>query len=63
MSRGRCSRARLRTWSKRYADGNASTEDFRALAGELSGRDLTAFFDAWLVTPERPADIAANGLG
>ena len=34
-----------------------------ALAEELSGRDLDAFFDAWLVAPVKPADTAANGLG
>ena len=55
--------ALLRTWAQRFRDGNASTEDFRALAQELSGRDLTGFFDAWLFTDLRPADTAANGLG
>ena len=53
----------LRTWAHRYQGGNASTEDFRALAQEISGRDLTAFFDAWLVATQRPADTVANGLG
>ncbi len=53
----------LRTWARRYADGNASTRDLQALAQQLSGRNLTSFFDAWLFTTERPADTAANGLG
>jgi aminopeptidase N len=44
----------LRRW---YADnkyGNVSTEDFIALAEEVSGRDLEAFFDAWLFEEGRP---------
>ncbi len=53
----------LRTWVERRRHGNGSTADFRALAEELSGRDLDAFFDAWLVAPVKPADTAANGLG
>ena len=43
--------------------GNAATEDFLALAEQVSGRDLDAFFQTWLVATEKPADTAANGLG
>jgi aminopeptidase N len=44
----------LRTYSQRFAYGNASTEDFVALAEELSGQDLGDFFDAWLFQTELP---------
>jgi aminopeptidase N len=44
----------LRTWSSRYGGGDASTEDFIALAEEVSGEDLTALFDAWLYQPDLP---------
>ena len=40
-----------------------STAQFEALAEDVSGLDLDAFFDAWLHTPAKPADTAANGLG
>ena len=43
--------------------GNAATEDFLALAEQVSGRDLDAFFHTWVVATEKPADTAANGLG
>lgn len=38
----------LRTWADRYAYANASTEDFVALAEELSGTSLEDLFDVWL---------------
>ncbi|MFT4040945.1 MAG: M1 family metallopeptidase [Thermomicrobiales bacterium] len=38
----------LRAWPERYRNGNAATADFVALAEEISGRDLDAFFDGWL---------------
>lgn len=38
----------LHTWTERYHDGNAATADFIALAEEISGQELDAFFDAWL---------------
>jgi len=53
----------LRAWAAQKADSNGSTEEFRALAEQLSGRDLGGFFDAWLVAETKPADTAANGLG
>lgn len=43
-----------RTWVERYGGGTASTDDFRALAEEVSGQDLDTFFTVWLDTPERP---------
>ncbi|MCB0104893.1 MAG: M1 family metallopeptidase, partial [Caldilineaceae bacterium] len=38
----------LRTYYTRYAGGNAGTADFIAVAEEVSGQELTDFFDAWL---------------
>jgi aminopeptidase N len=51
----------LRTWAATRAGGNGTVEDFRALAGTLSGQDLGSFFDAWL-SAGRPARTAANGF-
>ena len=48
---------------RRRRNGTGSTEDFTALAEEVSGLDLTGFFDAWLRTPGRPAATVENGLG
>ncbi|MBD8869480.1 M1 family metallopeptidase [Nocardioides sp. MJB4] len=43
-----------REWVTRYDDSTATTEDFEALAEEISGQDLDAFFDVWLHTPTKP---------
>ncbi len=48
----------LREFTSRYRHANASTGDLIAVAGEVSGDDLTAFFDAWLfdeTPPKLPA--------
>ena len=52
----------LRRWTTANRHGHGTTDAFEALAEQLSGQDLTAFFDAWVRQPGRPADIAANGL-
>jgi aminopeptidase N len=52
----------LRAWTSTHRHGHGSTAQFEALAADVSGQDLTSFFDAWLVQPARPADSAANGL-
>jgi aminopeptidase N len=44
----------LKTWTATYRHGNASTQQFIALAEQMSGQDLGAFFDAWLFTPKKP---------
>jgi aminopeptidase N len=44
----------LRGWTARYRNGNATVDDFAALAEEVSGRELDAFFAAWLFSPELP---------
>jgi aminopeptidase N len=38
----------LRTYTADFADGNATTADFIALAEEISGQDLDEFFDTRL---------------
>ncbi len=43
-----------REWLTRYDDSTASTDDFEALFEEISGQDLTTFFDVWVRTPEKP---------
>ena len=44
----------LRTWYARHRYGNATTAQFTALAERLTGRDLAAFFRAWLYEPGKP---------
>lgn len=47
----------LQLYLERYSYGNAGTETFIAVAEEVSGPDLSAFFDSWLrqtTLPEIP---------
>jgi aminopeptidase N len=44
----------LRTYLERYKYGNAGTEEFIAVAEEVSGQELSAFFDSWLMQTELP---------
>ncbi|GAA1998050.1 M1 family aminopeptidase [Microbacterium pumilum] len=50
----------LPAWHAAHANGNATTAEFVALAEDLSGQDLGAFFETWLYTGERPADADAD---
>lgn len=52
----------LRTWIAEQGGGNATSEEFEALASRISGQDLAGFFTAWLRTPQKPAATAENGL-
>jgi aminopeptidase N len=52
----------LRTWVADREGGNGTTEEFQALAEQVSGEDLDGFFTAWLVTGERPAHTPENGF-
>jgi aminopeptidase N len=52
----------LKTYFARYKNGNASTDDFIAVAAEVSGKDLTGFFDSWLYNETMPP-IPVMGLG
>ncbi len=38
----------LKSWVERFGGGTASTDDLRALAEELAGRDLGDLFEAWV---------------
>ena len=42
-------------WQLRYTGESHRTADFIDLAEEISGRDLTAFFSAWIYTLGKPA--------
>ena len=48
----------LQEWAARYRYSTATTDDFIALAEELSGEDLDAFFTDWLYTPWTPDRVA-----
>jgi len=41
-------------WPTLYRGRTAGTADFERLASFVAHRDLTAFFDTWLRTPQRP---------
>jgi aminopeptidase N len=49
----------LREWVARHDGGTVSTADFEALAEELTGRELTPIFDAWL-REERLPELPRN---
>lgn len=42
----------LKTYHERFAGGNARTADFIAVAEEVSGKELDAFFDRWLYSKD-----------
>jgi aminopeptidase N len=48
----------LRTYLDRYRYGNAGTVEFIAVAEEVSGQDLSGFFDSWLYHSQVP-DLSA----
>ncbi|MEV6395815.1 M1 family metallopeptidase [Streptomyces sp. NPDC051907] len=43
-----------REWVREHEHGTASTADFTGLASRLAGRDLSAFFQAWLYGTKTP---------
>jgi aminopeptidase N len=51
----------LRTWLSERSGGNGSTDDFQALAEDVSGESLTSFFEAWFFTGAKPENTADNG--
>jgi aminopeptidase N len=52
---GRSAFERLeRTWVRDHRDSTAGTADFVRLASTVSGRDLSAFFQAWLYGEKTP---------
>jgi len=52
----------LRAYYDRFSYGSASTADFIAAAEDISGEDLTDFFDAWLFEGGAPP-VPEWGLG
>lgn len=44
----------LQTYYSRHKGGNADTRDFEAIAEQVSGKELTPFFDQWLYQPGVP---------
>lgn len=48
----------LQEWAARYRYSTVTTEDFIALAEDVSGEDLDAFFTDWLYTPWTPDRVA-----
>jgi aminopeptidase N len=44
----------LKAWTATYRHGNATTQQFIALAQQMSGQDLGAFFQTWLYTARKP---------
>jgi aminopeptidase N len=44
----------LRTYAERFKYGNATTEEFIALAEEVSEQQLDDLFNAWLYAEEMP---------
>jgi aminopeptidase N len=45
----------LRRWTTEHRFGTVTTADFTALAEQVSGQQLDAFFTTWLYTPAKPA--------
>ncbi|MFJ9037663.1 M1 family metallopeptidase [Streptomyces sp. NPDC102406] len=43
-----------RTWVSTHRDSSATTADFVSLASQVTGRDLTGFFQAWLYGKKTP---------
>ena len=46
--------AGTRLWLERYDDDSGSTDDFEAVFEEVTGQDLTNFFDVWVRQPVKP---------
>jgi aminopeptidase N len=44
-----------RLWVRSHDDATATTEEFQGLAERVSGRQLDAFFDAWVHSGEKPS--------
>ena len=50
----------VRGWAAEKSGGNATTDEFIALAEKVSGQQLDELFDTWLFTPDKPV-LAAPG--
>ena len=49
----------IRAYYLKYKDLNASTKDFKTIMEEVSGKDLTKFFDQWLY---KPGNLVLDGV-
>ena len=47
----------LKRWTVQQSGGNVRTDEFIALAEQVSGEQLDEFFTTWLFTPEKPASL------
>ncbi len=47
--------ALVKEWQARYGGTSVAGAQLKALAEELSGRDLTALWEDWILTPGKPA--------
>jgi aminopeptidase N len=54
--------ALLPLWTEQRRWGTATVADFEALAEQVSGEDLSAFFQAWLVDRRRPDPTTEHGF-
>jgi aminopeptidase N len=50
----------LRQWAAPGTGAPRTTGDFVAMAEQVSGRDLDAFFQTWLYTPSKPAELTCS---
>jgi aminopeptidase N len=44
----------LRTWYAEHKHGTATTQEFIDLSEQISGQDLSNFFQVWLYTAGKP---------
>ena len=51
----------LKEWIAAHAGGNVTIDQFTALAEQISGRELDAFFNTWLYTKSKPPGITPWG--
>ena len=53
----------VRTFVERYSKdpGNASSEDFIAVAEEVAGRDLSTMWDTWMYGTTMPSQVKLLG--
>lgn len=47
--------ALIKEWQTRFAGQSRTSADLKALAEELSGRDITALWNDWILEPGKPA--------
>lgn len=53
----------FREWNTRFGGGSAGTDDFVALTSELTGYDMTSFWQPWLYGTTKPAWPQVWSLG